>query len=235
MSGWIGAWGNAATVTNLTVTGSEVISVNTSTDALRITQTGTGNALKVEDSANPDSSPFIIDNDGRVGIGGTPSAGRNLEILKSLAGAAYSYNINANYVIQSDVVTEGVTYQSFASTAAASFVLANLRHFKAVQSSIGATSGIGNQVGFWADASLTGATNNFGFYSNIASGSGRWNFYAAGTASNYFAGDLTFKPLASATPNNNGDLTFEATSNTSLKIKLKGSDGVVRSTTLTLA
>lgn len=73
MSGWIGAWGNAATVTNLTVTGSQVISVNTSTNALRITQTGTGNALVVEDSANPDSTPFVITTDGRQLLGHTTS------------------------------------------------------------------------------------------------------------------------------------------------------------------
>lgn len=76
MSGWIGAWGNAATVTNLTVTGSQIISVNTSTDALRITQTGTGNALKVEDSANPDATPFVVDSTGDVLIGtSTPILG----------------------------------------------------------------------------------------------------------------------------------------------------------------
>lgn len=71
MSGWIGAWGNAATVTNLTVTGSEIISVNTSTNALRITQTGTGNVLLVEDSANPDSTPIVFDTNGKVVIGNT--------------------------------------------------------------------------------------------------------------------------------------------------------------------
>jgi hypothetical protein len=38
---------------------------NTATDAVRITQTGAGNALVVEDSANPDSSPFVVDADGR--------------------------------------------------------------------------------------------------------------------------------------------------------------------------
>lgn len=48
-------------------------------------------------------------------------------------------------------------------------------------------------------------------------------------------GTLTFVPTASATPAVNGQLTFEATSNTSVKVKLKGSDGVVRSATLTLA
>lgn len=76
MSGWIGAWGNAATVTNLTVTGSQVISVNTSTNALRITQTGSGNALVVEDSANPDASPTVIDASGNLGVGGTPPAAK---------------------------------------------------------------------------------------------------------------------------------------------------------------
>jgi hypothetical protein len=73
MSGWIGSWGISATVADLTVTNSQVIAVNTSTNALRITQAGAGNALVVEDSANPDSTPFIVDANGRVGIGGNPS------------------------------------------------------------------------------------------------------------------------------------------------------------------
>jgi hypothetical protein len=42
------------------------ITTNASTTALTITQTGTGNALLVEDSANPDSTPFLIDNAGQV-------------------------------------------------------------------------------------------------------------------------------------------------------------------------
>lgn len=46
-----------------------VIAVNSTSDALRITQIGTGNALVIEDSANPDSSPFVIDASGNVGIG----------------------------------------------------------------------------------------------------------------------------------------------------------------------
>lgn len=46
-----------------------VISANSSTDALRITQTGAGNALVVEDSANPDATPFVVTAAGDVGIG----------------------------------------------------------------------------------------------------------------------------------------------------------------------
>lgn len=44
------------------------IADNSANDALRITQTGAGNALVVEDSANPDSTPFIVDSTGRVVI-----------------------------------------------------------------------------------------------------------------------------------------------------------------------
>jgi len=52
-----------------------IASGSTSVDLIRITQIGSGNALVVEDAANPDGTPFVISNDGRVGIGtATPSA-----------------------------------------------------------------------------------------------------------------------------------------------------------------
>jgi hypothetical protein len=48
-------------------------------------------------------------------------------------------------------------------------------------------------------------------------------------------GAIIQKPDASATPPANGDLVVEATSNTTLTFKLKGTDGTVRSGTITLA
>lgn len=48
-----------------------VIKVNSSDTALRITQLGTGNALVVEDSANPDSTPVVVDASGKVVVGYT--------------------------------------------------------------------------------------------------------------------------------------------------------------------
>jgi len=42
-------------------------------------------------------------------------------------------------------------------------------------------------------------------------------------------------PAASADPVDNGDLVFQATSNTTLTLKYRGDDGVVRSVDLTLA
>jgi hypothetical protein len=83
-----------------------------------------------------------------------------------------------------------LSYQSNTSVENASFTLTNWIHFGAYQGTKGASATVTNQYGFLVDSSLTGATNNYGFYSNIASGSNRWNFYAAGTAANYFAGEV---------------------------------------------
>ena len=51
------------------LSGNVTIDSNTPSPALQITQTGTGPALKVQDSADPDITPFIVDATGQVGIG----------------------------------------------------------------------------------------------------------------------------------------------------------------------
>jgi len=59
--------GTALPSAKLDVSGNAIISVTDNTNAaLRITQIGTGNALLVEDSTNPDSTPFVIDATGNV-------------------------------------------------------------------------------------------------------------------------------------------------------------------------
>ena len=56
-----------------------------------------------------------------------------------------------------------------------------------------------------------------------------------GTGDLDLSGAIQFAPSSSETPTNNGDVVFELTSNTTLTIKAKGSDGVVRSGTVTLS
>jgi hypothetical protein len=75
-----------------TFTTNQVISGSTTADLLRITQTGAGNALLVEDSTNPDSTPFVIDASGRAIVGNTTSVsvgGINplLQVHNTLANA----------------------------------------------------------------------------------------------------------------------------------------------------
>jgi hypothetical protein len=306
--------------------GATVIAANSTSDGLRITQIGTGNALTVEDSANPDSSPFVINGVGQViagatqnynsaggrtpifqlngtdysfgaasvsrwsadnqsfylglnksrgatagtqtvvqngdalgaieftgsdGTGFIPAAGvyalvdgtpgtndmpgrlvfattadgasspteamrirsdRNIGIggsgnatSKVSVGGTYatsggfSSGFETAAVIPSGTTTLHANFDSKVYTQAASFTLGTLHHFAATQpSAFGAGSTVTTQVGFNAQSNLTGATNNYGFYGNIAAGTGRWNFYAAGTASNYFAGNVG---VGNTTPN----------------------------------
>jgi microcystin-dependent protein len=51
------------------LTGNVTISSDTSGPALKITQTGTGDVLRVQDSADPDITPFVINSSGLVGLG----------------------------------------------------------------------------------------------------------------------------------------------------------------------
>lgn len=64
--------GSALSVTSLTSSGAAVIETTDNTNAaLRITQLGTGNALLIEDSASPDSSPVVVTNNGTLVVGNT--------------------------------------------------------------------------------------------------------------------------------------------------------------------
>jgi hypothetical protein len=51
--------------------------------AMRITNTGTGDSFLVEDSTSTDTSPFVINNNGRVGIGAT-SPSQQLEVVGNI-------------------------------------------------------------------------------------------------------------------------------------------------------
>ena len=96
------------TAQQLNVSGVSTISVNSSTDALRITQTGSGNALVVEDSANPDTTPFVVKGDGSVGIG-TTNPGTTLDVVgrAQIGGTGIS---DALYIRRVSDNTTGITF-----------------------------------------------------------------------------------------------------------------------------
>jgi hypothetical protein len=76
VSGSGGTWtidnGVVTTAKLATLDPGVVISGSSANDALRITQTGAGNALVVEDDNNPDATRFAISSAGDVGIGTAP-------------------------------------------------------------------------------------------------------------------------------------------------------------------
>ena len=131
-----------------------------------------------------------LDSNGGLSLGSTGFAGYNLYLGKDLSGAVTSVGVAQQGIVASTTINEARSFDSLARTAAASFTLGIYTHYRTQQATLGAGSAITNQYGFWADASLIGATNNFGYYGNIPSGTNRWNLYMNGTAANYMAGSL---------------------------------------------
>lgn len=97
-------------ITGGTLTGVLNVVSNSSDAAVRITQTGSGNAITVEDSANPDTTPFVVKADGKVGVGtNTPSVSIDIQTIDAIrmpsgydgdrpTGAAglFRYNLTVN-------------------------------------------------------------------------------------------------------------------------------------------
>ena len=152
------------------------------------------------DGASTSTERMRINSAGNVGIGVIGLTGYRVRIGGSLTGAITAYGLASDVSIASDVTSTALGVHTNMGTDATSFTLANLRHYSARQATIGAGSTVTNQYGYYVDSTLTGATNNYGFYSNIASGTGRWNFYANGTADNYFAGQVQLSAGTAAAP-----------------------------------
>ncbi|MGP1667525.1 MAG: hypothetical protein ACTS5I_16790, partial [Rhodanobacter sp.] len=153
----------------------------------------------VPDGSNALVERLRINAAGNVGIGNGVSQDDSVLTLNKAVANTNAYGFRNFSQIQSANTGAYISAQSVPSIVAASFTLSNLYHFLAEQGSLGAGAAVTNQYGFFAQSSLTGATNNYGFYGNIASGTNRWNFYAAGTADNFMAGRLGLGSLPANT------------------------------------
>jgi hypothetical protein len=157
-----------------------------------------------------DAARATIDSSGNVGIGGTAGADTRVQVLGTApSSGGQSRGYLTTQTIPSSTTTNFIGFGSVPATQAASFTCSQIYHYYAAQGSLGAGSAVTTQYGYFADSTLTGATNNYGFYSNIASGSNRWNFYAAGTAQNYFAGNT----LIGTTTSGDGRLEVSQSAN----------------------
>ena len=274
-----------------------VISVNTSTNALRITQTGTGNALVVEDQSNPDSTPAIVVNEtGNVILGYTikqqlnhftdanPLQVNSAGTLGAQFGAFSSNNfgsqlffaksrsasIGTNTIVQNGDLLG--TFQYFGADGT------NYIRAAQIDAAIDGAPGTNDMPGRLvfsttadgassptermridnAGNTLIGTTTNTNASRLVVNGtisetvggvqSQVVSQVDLGSAPNeiplnQYLGEMAYmnsdqvviNPVASATPVGIGDMVFQLTNNTTLVIKVKGSDGTVRSVTLTLA
>jgi len=81
--------------TSVAVTSAMYIDTNSSETALRITQKGSGDVIRVEDSDNPDSSPFIVNSDGLAGFG-TASPNEKLTVVGNVSATGSYYGNGSN-------------------------------------------------------------------------------------------------------------------------------------------
>jgi hypothetical protein len=143
---------------------------------------------------------------GALGIGTTSLTARRLVVAGSMTGATVAYGALVSLTIQPDVTGSAIVTASQAATAAnggTPYTIATLTCFNAAQVAFNADSTVTSQYGFNVSSSLIGATNNYGFFGNIASAAGRWNLYMNGTAANYLAGNLLLGTTTQPTTSNN--------------------------------
>lgn len=91
-----GAWRVCATTTNGNVfNASQTIDTTSTSPALRVTQKGTGFAIRIEDETTPDTSATIIDNSGKMGIQINPASITLVEAL-TVGGNVLASNFKCN-------------------------------------------------------------------------------------------------------------------------------------------
>jgi hypothetical protein len=151
---------------------------------------------------------LLIDNENGLGFNAPPLPETMFQVRGALRqNSGVSLPVLVDGEVPSTATNTAVMYRTAPTTNASSFTLDNLLHFQATQGVLGAGSTVNNQFGYVATSTLTGAaSNNFGFYSVIPDGSGRYNFYAAGTAPNVFAGSTVVGTAALATTATSGFL-----------------------------
>jgi hypothetical protein len=167
-----------------TFTGQMVINTTSSVAAaLRVTQLGTANAIEVEDSTSPDATRFVVDANGKVGIGVAPDATAALKVDSN--GIMFSNgsrqlvapeNPNLIWLAQNYLGT--ITSWSYDSGTNETTVNHSSQVVDAITASIDPMSGIVLQLVDYNDP--------YGFSSNAVT-------YASGYI--VFGGDLTSKNL----------------------------------------
>jgi len=118
------------TNTTNTFTASQIISVTDNTNAaLRITQLGTGESIRVEDSANPDATPFVVTATGAVGVGtASPSTILHAQVLGGTSNGLQlttEGNTLLNMLAYTDTASNWTRYYRYRGTQAAPTIVAS--------------------------------------------------------------------------------------------------------------
>ena len=171
-------------------TTTQTVDLSSNTVAMRITQRGSGEALRIEDDTTPDSTAFIVGSDGSVGIGLSSLSGidAKLTVVGNISSTNIIYASNGNSNQWNSV------YTSWNSASATSVVSYNDTRFSKLSSQayqlISSTKSIipinGNNIASGEYSNVVGGINNTasGWYTSVGgygnTASGRYSTVAGG-------------------------------------------------------
>ena len=152
---------------------------------------------------------------GYMGVGGAGSAQGGIDITNTALSGIGQYGVLSRPTATSGATSTVAPFYAQVKTAAATFSTTNGTGLYAADASKGAGSTIINQHGVYI-VDQTQGTNNYGITSLVSSGTNKWNIYASGTATNYFAGNVGIGTSAPATLLHLTNVTDRATFDGSL-------------------
>jgi hypothetical protein len=136
------------TASNLFISssGNTIIDVSSNSSALRITQRGTGESIRIEDLTNPDVTPFVVDNNGNVGIG-TSLPTQKLEVNGSILIAGPSSKLIAGFGSSNiATISFGATENTGLSSPVANSIAAITSGSERLRITTDGNIGIGKQI-----------------------------------------------------------------------------------------
>jgi hypothetical protein len=141
ITGSLSVLGNLTYIdTSVAVTSAMYIDTASSETALRVTQSGPGDAIRVEDSANPDTTPFIVKSDGLVGVG-TASPNEKLTVAGNVSATGSYYGDGSNLTGITGSGNAGVNTWVQTNSANPTFTVITADAYRVTSSSINAQVG----------------------------------------------------------------------------------------------
>jgi hypothetical protein len=172
--------------TNLEVTN---IKAKDGTSSITVSDSS-GNVSISKNVTLGDATTDTVTVKGYMSIGGNPLVSSGLYISPNALSSSSQYGLVSSIVTTTGATSQAVGVYSDVTTPASVFTVGSIYAYYAGNAIKGAGSVITSAHGLYI-ADQTQGTNNYGITSAVSSGTNKWNIYASGTATNYFAGSVS--------------------------------------------